>query len=95
MPLPLSQFERVGVVFERRSDGGMRVYSQDVPGFVLSHSDPELVAADVIPALETIIGEMVGQRVRVTLESAWRDTGPMPRLRQDRESVEYVASLAA
>ncbi|WP_413988754.1 hypothetical protein ACMDCR_22440 [Labrys okinawensis] len=56
---------RISVVFENRSDGGLRVYSDDVPGFVLSHPNRELVLADVMPALETIIGEMMGARVLI------------------------------
>jgi hypothetical protein len=47
--------EKVTVHFERRSDGGLRCWSDDVPGLVLSHSDPRLVLADVIPALELLL----------------------------------------
>lgn len=37
---------------ERRpQDGGLRVYSDDVPGLVLSGPDPDKVMADVMPAL--------------------------------------------
>lgn len=65
-----SRFERVCVVFEKRPDGGLRVSSPDVPGFRLSHSNPALVTADIIPALETIIGEFIGKPVRVSMRSA-------------------------
>lgn len=65
MPRDVTAFGTFVVVFEKRSDGGLRVYSDDVPGFVLSHSDRALVLSDVRPALETIIGEMVGERVSV------------------------------
>jgi hypothetical protein len=57
---------RISVVFETRPDGGLRVYSDDVPGFVLSHPNRDLVLADVRPALETIVGEMMGERVVIT-----------------------------
>ena len=46
---------KITVHFERRVDGGLRAWSDDVPGFVLSHSDPLLVLDDVEPALETIL----------------------------------------
>jgi putative transposase len=59
------EFNVISVVFEERDDGGLRVYSDDVPGFELSHPNRDLVLSDVQPALETIIGEMIGQRVRV------------------------------
>jgi hypothetical protein len=84
-----SRFERVSVVYEKRPDGGLRVSSNDVPGFILSHSDPALVEADVIPALETIIGEFIGKPVRVTMASA------LPPLSSSPTSVDYVAKIAA
>lgn len=92
MTLPLSQFERVSVIFEKRADGGLRVYSQDVPGFILSHINSDLVKLDVIPALETIISELVGQPVRVTLEGRRLDVS---QRQLDRENIEYSAQLAA
>jgi hypothetical protein len=56
---------RVVVIFERREDGGLTAYSDDVPGFVLSHSDPKAVLADVIPALEGILSHVHGTNVVV------------------------------
>jgi hypothetical protein len=49
---------RVRVIYADRPDGGLRVYSPDVPGFVLSHSNRDLVRADVLPALRAIVGQM-------------------------------------
>lgn len=45
---------------ERRQDGGLRVFSDDVPGFVLSHREPELVCADIWPALRVIAPTFAG-----------------------------------
>jgi hypothetical protein len=56
---------KVVVTFERREDGGLRVYSDDVPGFVLSHSDPMTVLGDVKPALERILSHMHGVPIEV------------------------------
>jgi hypothetical protein len=62
---PLGGLAKVVVVFERRSDGGLRIYSDDVPGFVLSSANADAAFADVQPALEGIISHMVGFQVRV------------------------------
>lgn len=53
------------VNFERRADGGLRAWSDDLPGFVLSHSNPEAVIADVPPALEAILSAKYECRVEV------------------------------
>jgi hypothetical protein len=62
---PLNDYFKVIVSLERRSDGGLRAFSDDVPGFVLSHSDPRLVVADIKPALERILSEMFEGKVLV------------------------------
>ncbi len=62
---PLSDYVKIVVVFEPRADGGLRAYSDDVPGFVLSHSDPVAVLADVKSALEGILSHMYGTTVIV------------------------------
>jgi hypothetical protein len=54
---------RVTVIFERREDGGLAAYGNGVPAFVLSHSDPKAVLADVIPALEGILSHVHGTSV--------------------------------
>ena len=46
---------KIIVSFEGREDGGLKAYSDDLPGFVLSHSDPNAVLKDVKPALEGIL----------------------------------------
>jgi hypothetical protein len=51
---------KVVVTFEHRGDGGLRAYSDDVPGFVLSHADSVAVLDDVKPALEGILSHMFG-----------------------------------
>ena len=61
------KFAKVVVAFERRNDGGLRAYSNDVPGFVLSHSDPTAVIRDVGPALEVILSAMWGVKVKASM----------------------------
>jgi hypothetical protein len=89
----LRTFGRILVVFENRPDGGLRVYSDDVPGFVLSHSDGDAVMSDVKVALETIIGEMVGEAVVV--EPVEPSTALPWFLGRKGERREYEARRAA
>jgi len=55
---------KVTVMVQQRPGGGLRVWSDDVPGLVLSHSDPEKALADIAPALEVILAEMLGRPVK-------------------------------
>jgi hypothetical protein len=64
-PMKASQYFKVVVTFERRADGGLRAYSDDVPGFVLSHSDQAAVIDDVKPALEKILSHMFDGQVMI------------------------------
>src|SRR4051812_12662076 len=50
-----ARYFKVVVSFERRPDGGLRAWSDDVPGFVLSHIDIDRLLSDIKPALETIL----------------------------------------
>jgi hypothetical protein len=72
------------VIFEEREDGGLRVHSPQVPNFLLSHSDRELVLRDVEPALETILSEWYGVHMRVRrvpeLSEALDHQIPMPHV---------------
>lgn len=51
---------RVTVTIERREDGGLYVYSDDLPGFVLSHLDAHAVLADIEPALSVFLSHKFG-----------------------------------
>lgn len=55
---------KVTVTFERREDGGLRAYSNDVPGFVLS-GELRAVLEDVKPALERILSHIAERPVEV------------------------------
>jgi hypothetical protein len=55
---------KITVHFERRDDGGLSIWSDDLPGLHLSHTDP-LALNDVKPVLEGIITDMPGERVSV------------------------------
>ena len=56
---------KVGVCIEPRDDGGLRVWSEDLPELVLSHSDADKVIADLPRALEVILSARLGLAVRV------------------------------
>ena len=53
------------VTFEGREDGGLKAYSDDVPGFDLSHFAPDVVVRDVKPALEGILSRWLKEPVVV------------------------------
>jgi len=58
------RYLKVTVTFERREDGGLRVYSDDVPGFVLSGPNPHAVLDDVVPALTALFEHNKGMNVQ-------------------------------
>jgi len=62
-PSPTTRFAKIIVTLESRDDGGLRAYSDDVPGFVLSHPNREAVLEDIRPVLETILSAMWGVTV--------------------------------
>ena len=68
---------KVTVCFERRPDGGLRVWSEDVPGLVLSHTDVDGVLDDVKDALALILSSRFNETVEVQ---------PLPDLRQALEN---------
>ena len=72
------------VIFEDREDGGLRAHCLDVPNFLLSHSDPELVRSDVEPALEIILSAMYGLPMTVRrvpeLSEALGQQMPLPHV---------------
>jgi hypothetical protein len=57
---------KFSVTFESREDGGLRAFSEDVPGFSLSHKDKDAVFRDVKPSLEYILSKLFDSRVKVS-----------------------------
>ena len=56
---------KITVRFEQREDGGLRAWSEDIPGFILSHSDAQAVLEDVEPALEVMLSAKYECAVKV------------------------------
>jgi hypothetical protein len=79
-----SKFVEVTLTFERREDGGLFVYSDDVPGFVLSHQNARAVLADIKPALETILAAMLKSEVQV---------GRLRHIHDDLQEGEFLDRL--
>lgn len=78
---------KVVVKLRRRSDGGLRAWSDDVPGLVLSHRDADKVMADIGPALEVILTDMLGCEVTA------RPLSPLPRTKAPALAQRALASL--
>jgi hypothetical protein len=55
---------KVTVRLQRRPDGGLRAWCDEVPELVLSHSDPSKVLADIGPAIETILSARLQAAVK-------------------------------
>ena len=61
-----SKCYKVTAQWEERSDGGLHAWSDEVPGLVLSHKDPQNVLGDVEPALRVILSAMLQSEVEIT-----------------------------
>jgi hypothetical protein len=85
---------KLTVHFEPRPDGGVRAWSPDLPGFVLSHRDVDALVADIQPALKVILEYRFRADIAVreleNLRNALEDNGIVPR-REVPERTEYVA----
>jgi hypothetical protein len=58
---------KLTVCFEKRPDGGLRAWSDDVPGLVLSHIDADSVLEDVPQALKLILSHQWNTETDVQL----------------------------
>lgn len=76
---------KVTVCFEPREDGGLRVWSEDVPGLVLSHTNIDGVLEDVTEALKLILSHQFETEI---------DVKPLPDMREILESNGIVAPKA-
>lgn len=92
------RFFKVVVCFERRPDGGLRAWSEDVPEFVLSHKNVDALLADIKPALEVILSAKFGEDILteplVDLREALEERGIIERRAELPLSWEYVAHYA-
>jgi hypothetical protein len=84
---------KIVIRLQRRRDGGLRAWSDDVPGLVLSHRDADRVLADIIPAVETIMAEMLGVAVQASPLRSARDVVPAPH--RAPTMMDHVRSILA
>jgi hypothetical protein len=73
---------KVTVCFEPRDDGGLRVWSDDVPGLVLSHTNVDGVLEDVPEALRVILSHQFNTDI---------DVKPLGNIREMLEDNGIVA----
>ena len=73
---------KITVCFEARPDGGLRAYSDDVPGLVLSSMDIDGIIEDVPIALSTILSDRLHADVNVE---------PLPNIREALENNGIVS----
>lgn len=89
------EYAKIVVVIEHRDDGGLRAFSHDVPGFVLSHKNPEAVLDDIGPALERILSAMWGMKIKADPLTHVGYDAPDATAPQPVDNREYVAHAAA
>ena len=73
---------KITVCFEPRPDGGLRAYSDDVPGLVLSSVNIDGILEDVTEALKIILSERLHADVEVE---------PLGDIREALENKRIVA----
>ena len=78
---------KISVTFEHREDGGLRAFSDDVPGFVLSNLSCDVVLNGVVPILETILSDMFNAPMCVKL------LHDMHEIRGDLEGAGLIKSI--
>lgn len=83
---------KVTVRVEMRDDGGVRVWSEDLPELVLSHADADQVYADVPRAIEAILSDRFGAAVRAEILVDLRSADAVATPTADR--LEFAARAA-
>ena len=92
---------KIVVHFERRTDGGLRAWCDEIPGFGLSHCDANAVLSDVQPALDGILSHQLGEPYKTTplddIRAALERDGVIdpPKAGAVPDHAEYVAQRVA
>jgi hypothetical protein len=88
---------KITVCFETRPDGGLRAWSDDVPGLVLSHTDIDGVLEDVTEALRVILSHKFHTEIEVrplgNIREALENDGIVALRGFVSGPKEYVATL--
>jgi hypothetical protein len=56
---------KITVTIEKRDDGGLYIYSDELPGFVLSHRNARAVYRDIEPALSVFLSQKLDRTLAV------------------------------
>jgi hypothetical protein len=90
---------KVTVTIEKRDDGGLYVYSDDMPGFVLSHRNAQLAFSDIEPALSVFLSNKLDRTIAVRplvgLRDALEKNGfidPMPNAAVTKRDYAAIAA---
>jgi hypothetical protein len=90
---------RVTVTLEKRQDGGLYVYSDDLPGFVLSHRNARAVLSDIEPALSIFLSKKLDRTLAVKplvgLREALEKNGFVDPIPQGEVTKRDYAAIAA
>ena len=88
---------KVIVTFERRDDGGIRAYCDEVPGLVLSSNDVDGLIADVPEALSLCLSHTLNARVSVGplvgIKEALANRGILPTISSTPGPKEFLAHI--
>jgi hypothetical protein len=90
---------KITVTIEKRDDGGLYVYSDELPGFVLSHKNAQSVFSDIEPALSVFLSQKLDRtlavRPLVGIREALEEKGfidPMPSAPVTRRDYAAIAA---
>jgi hypothetical protein len=90
---------KITVTIEKRDDGGLYVYSNELPGFVLSHKNPQLVYKDIEPALSVFLSNKLDRtlavRPLVGFREALEQTGFIDPIPSAAVTTRDYAAIAA
>jgi hypothetical protein len=90
---------KITVTFERRDDGGLYVYSNELPGFVLSNRNAKAVYKDIEPALSVFLSRKFDRELAVKplvgLREALEENGLIDALPDAGVTTRDYAAIAA
>lgn len=88
---------KITVCFESRPDGGLRVFSDEVPGLVLSHTNIDGVLEDVTEAIKVILSHRLKASIDVkpleNIREALEENGIVKPIGFVPGPREYVATV--
>ena len=90
---------KITVTIEKREDGGLYVYSDELPGFVLSNKNARAVFGDIEPALSVFLSQKFDRTLAVKplvgIREALEEKGfidPMPSAPVTRRDYAAIAA---